>query len=83
MAKKIYPFADLTLVMTPEQLAQARELAKRESLKITPLGADEKCLTRITPPRIQPRRGVGAIKFSAPHLDTSDWKFNREEANER
>jgi hypothetical protein len=43
----------------------------------------EKYAGRISPPRIIPRRGVGPKKLSEPHLDTTGWKFNREEANER
>jgi hypothetical protein len=43
----------------------------------------EKHAGRFSSPKIIPRRGAGQKKFSEPHLDTTGWKFNREEANER
>jgi hypothetical protein len=41
---------------------------------------------RRSPPRISPRRGKRPLTiddFSAPFIDTTSWKFDRDEANER
>jgi hypothetical protein len=37
----------------------------------------------MTPHNTYPRTGTGPKTLSAPHIDTSGWKFDRDEANER
>jgi hypothetical protein len=48
--------------------------------------SDSKVFRRSTPPIIIPPRKCGPFTkadFNPPHIDTSGWEFDREEANER